>query len=261
MKNFESVFHPDGTDTSGRPRFRIAGSGVRRWPQSAANTAAIIRVIEGRAIAVKSRSLGSPGNADSYHIETPFLDGGLFAMTGNYLLGKRGAWIHGERAVTWLAQQLGLRPPGSLRQNNPPILPDDLLAAFMATNFVVQVQPEIELQIGREAPGELASMLEHRQAEIAAIVTAFNPFSTQLADEVNRLRNLYLEHHLASGGLSFLPAEGRDPTGRWAAEPSLLVFDPTPDQVEALLTHFQQHAIVVASRDEISLRKHKAHRT
>lgn len=260
MKSFKSIFQPDGTAAVGRPRFRIVGSGVRDWPNAAANTAAIIRLLERQGISVKQRSMGSPGNANSYHIETPFLDGGLFAMTGNYLVGTRGAWVHGERAVTWVAQQLGFRPPGSLPGNKPPALSDALLAAFNATDFVVLEQPEIHVRLGKAPPDELVDMLDHRQAETAVIVTAWNPFSTPLSDDLNRLRNLFLEHRLASEGLPCLPAEGRDPTGQWAAEPSFLAFDLLPDQLESLLEIFQQHAIVVVSRETVSLVLHKAHR-
>lgn len=260
MKSFNTIFQPDGADADGRPRFRIAGSGVHGWPNAAANTAAIIRLLEGKGIVVKQRSMGSPGNADSYHIETPFLDGGLFAKTGNYLVGTRGAWIHGERAVTSVAQQLGLRPPGSLRGNKPAALSDALLAAFNATDFVVHAQPEIHVWVGKQPPAELIAMLDERRAETAAIVTAWNPFSTPLGDGVNRLRNLFLEHLLASEGLSYLPAEGRDPTGQWGAELSFIAFGPQPGQLELLLRILQQHAIVVISRDLVSLLLHKAHR-
>jgi hypothetical protein len=152
MKRFETVFQPDGTDASERPRFRITGSGVRHWPADAANTAAIVRVLEGKGIAVKQQSMGSPGNSNSYHIETLFLDGGLFATTGNYLVGTRGAYVHGERAVTWLAQQLGLRPPGSLRRSRPPPLSDALWDAFHATHFAVLLQPEIHVRVGQPPP-------------------------------------------------------------------------------------------------------------
>jgi hypothetical protein len=103
-------------------------------------------------------------------------------------------------------------------------------------------------------------MLQSRQAETAVIVTVWNPFSTPLADEVNRLRNVALEHHLADNGLPCLPAEGRDPTGQWAAEHSFLAFDPSPGQVETLLVDFQQHAVVVVSHEAVSLVRHRAHR-
>jgi hypothetical protein len=99
-------------------RWRIRGSGVFGWPDQCEQTAAIAAACEELGIRVIRKSGGSPGNANSYTLEAPFLDGGLQAKTGNYWYERRGAWIVGARALLLVALALKLSvSPQWLRQH------------------------------------------------------------------------------------------------------------------------------------------------
>lgn len=246
---FESVFPRDGVTDEGTPRFRIRGSGVHEDPESAPLTQRIVDHLEANGINVTRRSWGSPGNADSHHLDGPFLDGGLQAKTGNYWMEPRGAWIGGEEAVTWLAHGLGLMPPASQPRHRIPALPEALRNAYAATDFVVLVEPEIHVDIGMQPPQALLDRMTAQESDYAAIVTAWNPFSRALVDGDNRLRQKQLLHELHALGLDTLPAEGRDCQGQWPAEDSVLVFGLTLTHAESLLAKYQQHALVWITDD------------
>ena len=98
-RRFEAVFTFDSQGRDGKPRFRIAGSGIHGPPCFAPLTDSVVEALRSQGIQVKERSLGSPGNVDSYHLDASFSDGGLRASTGNYWIEQRGAWVVGEEAV------------------------------------------------------------------------------------------------------------------------------------------------------------------
>lgn len=252
-RSFESVFRPARSSDDGLPRYRITGSGVRQWPTDASSTSAIVAMLEANGVEVKQRSMGSPGNCNSYHIDVPFLDGGMHAETGNYWFGEKGAWIHGNRAIAWVAHRLPTRLPGALRRKDPPVLVADLVSAYESTDFVVLSNSEHALRIWQSTPVEIAELLRSRNVESAAVVTAFNPFSVPLTTDVNQVRQLILQTKLDDLGLQWIEAEGRDPLGHWPVEPSLLVFGPQPRELEEILVEFQQHAVVIVTLDEPAL--------
>lgn len=186
-RTFASVFRPDGLAPQGQVRYRIARSGVATWATSSPTTAAVVEAITAAGIAVRNRSMGSPANCDSYHLDADFRDGGLRGETGNYWFHERGVWIHGDEAVAWVARLLKLRPPGALRLRAPPRVEAALLAAYSDTDFVIRASPEIHVRAGQRSP-ELAALLQRHAVESAVLVTAFNPFSTPLSTGINRLR-------------------------------------------------------------------------
>ena len=55
-------------------------------------------------------------NVDANYVEAEFLDGGLFAVTGNYWCSERGAWICGARSALFVGLALGLRMPDGFEQ-------------------------------------------------------------------------------------------------------------------------------------------------
>jgi hypothetical protein len=108
-KTFKSVFVVEIDPSDNTTRWRIRGSGVHGYPDTAPLTAAIIDRLEASGIIVKSYSKGSPANVTSYHLDARFEDGGLTASTGCYWFGERGAWIKGAKAIVTLANILALR--------------------------------------------------------------------------------------------------------------------------------------------------------
>ena len=248
-RRFEAVFAFDGHSRDGKPRFRIAGSGIHRPPCFAPLTDSVVEALRSQGIPVTERSLGSPGNVDSYHLEASFKDGGLQASTGNYWMEQRGAWVVGEEAACWVAHLLGLKPPGSLRRRLPPRLPAELRAAYDATDFIVHADAEFHLAVGSPLPHDLAKLMTEYKVSTAALVTAWNPFSRSLPEPINRLRQQQLMHDLADRGISWVAAEGRDRAGEWPAEPSLLALGLSRQAVDELLARYQQHALVWCTLD------------
>lgn len=94
--------------------WRVRGSGVFGQPESCEQTAVIVTACEESGIPIERHSNGSPANANSYTLAANFLDGGLRAQTGNYMFGKRGAWVIGARAMLFVALKLQLRTQDSL---------------------------------------------------------------------------------------------------------------------------------------------------
>lgn len=259
-RTFNSVFRADGHAPSGQVRYRIAGSGSTSWATESPTTASIVAAVAEAGIAVRNVSMGSAANCDSYHLDADFRDGGLHGVTGNYWFEERGAWIHGDESVVWVARLLKLRPPGALQFRKPPRLSADMLSAFSATDYLIGATSEICARIGEQS-STVAGLLEQNAAESAVLVTAFNPFSILLPIEVNRLRQTHLRLGLEAKGLASIDAEGRDPSGRWEPEPSFLVLGPTSEQVEQMLLTYQQHAVVhITAAGEVTLCFHPGHR-
>jgi hypothetical protein len=96
-------------DDSTPNQWRIRRSGVRAHPFHCAATLAAAQALSDAGIDVYDRSSGSAANADAYFVEARFLDGGLYAETGEYWYGRRGAYIEGVRACYWVASLMGLK--------------------------------------------------------------------------------------------------------------------------------------------------------
>lgn len=100
------------------------------------------------------------------------------------------------------------------------------------------------LRIGHCDP-DLDRLLEARGATTAAFVTAANPRGEARDRAANEAAMAALQ---ASLGLPWLAGEGRDPDGRWSAEPSLLVLGMRRAEAEALGRRLEQNAIVFVER-------------
>src|SRR5690606_36363167 len=113
-------------------------------------------------------------------------------------------------------------------------VPETLLRAYRAAEYVVFGDPQVVLRIGAPAP----------QLGRAALVTACNPRGEPRDDEANRAAQARLRGALDERGWRYLEGEGRDPSGGWKAEPSFLVLGISRRDAEALGRRFEQNAIV-----------------
>lgn len=142
-----------------------------------------------------------------------------------------------------------------------PTLPESLRKAYEVTEYRVLVDPILVLRIGMKS-NVAVTLLRANSAFNAVLVTAWNPFSRALSsagndERVRGLRTWVLDHQMAS-----LAAEGVDPTGKWPAEASRLVFGVREELIDELLTVFEQHAVVVVSASGVpELVLHPSHRT
>ena len=126
-------------------------------------------------------------------------------------------------------------------------LPAGLEKAYENADYVVFCEPELVLKIGEPSP-RLDAMLE--QIPSAAFVTACNPGSEPRSDAQNRAAMEALEGLVRAAGCPHHPGEGRDPDGKWPAEPSLLVVGIYRENAEALGRLFGQNAIVFIVKGE-----------
>lgn len=122
-----------------------------------------------------------------------------------------------------------------------PLTPD-LIAAYGAALYVVGEGPV--LRIG-ERNAELESLLAPRAAASAAFITAANPRGEQRSRAENDAAMAALRSSLA---WPYLDGEGRDPEGRWPAEPSVLVLGIGRAEAEALGRRLEKNAIVFVEK-------------
>ena len=128
-------------------------------------------------------------------------------------------------------------------------LDPELRAAYEATHYVVFAEPELVIRIGEPNP-DLDALMESAEASSAAFLTAANPDGELQSDAENRAA---LDELRKAELLRLRPqydGEGRDPLGKWPAEPSLLVIGiPRDDAVFIGLSH-AQNAIVFVEKGQ-----------
>lgn len=136
-----------------------------------------------------------------------------------------------------------LRLPG-IANRRPPALSKALRQAYLTTHYSVCTGRALAIRIGEHSPAA-DELLDSHHAGRALLLSACNPFSKASSDTANELRHCVLEAEARSLGLPALPAEGRDPTGEWRPEASLLLIGTTPAQEFQLLRDYEQHAAVL----------------
>lgn len=122
----------------------------------------------------------------------------------------------------------------------PPAADEDLLAAYLATEYRFQ---EHTLKIGHRHP-EFDRWLATYGFTKYAFITPYNPLSRPLSAWVNAQRLRQFVGVLQANGLSFGPADATDPAGEWPTEQGVFVFDLPAGRVHALGRSFQQYAVV-----------------
>jgi hypothetical protein len=125
----------------------------------------------------------------------------------------------------------------------PPPITKEQIAAYTATNYEVALAGGAiaVIRIGQPLPESLQSELGAGHS--VSVVTAWNPFSTQLEEEVNKARNATLQSDLVKRGFRSLDAVGRSADGPWH-EPSFAVLDADRATLDALLVDHAQNAVV-----------------
>jgi len=123
----------------------------------------------------------------------------------------------------------------------------ELTRSYLITDYVVN-HHEIRfvITVGVDN-GELDQLLIAKGAPEWAFLTACNPFSTELSDEENRVRQESLLDCLEKAGYEFLLGYGESRHQEWPAEPSVLVLGVSRDRAIDLAMEFQQNAIIAGS--------------
>ncbi len=134
------------------------------------------------------------------------------------------------------------------------VLDPATVAAYRETHYLVHAD-EVEGGPGRftltidQPSTALMSLYAATRHTQCAFVTACNPLSQNVPDEVNDARQAQLRQELAQRSLKFIPGIGQHPTNGWQGEPSFLVLGIALEASKALGNRHQQNAVVWAGAD------------
>lgn len=141
----------------------------------------------------------------------------------------------------------------------PHSIPAELVRAYRNASYVVSVSGhEIILKIDK-SNRELLALMKGRGVEGAAFLTAYNPFSRELTFEENQLRHGRLAAAVHSLGLEFFPGEGRDDSGQWPSERSILVLGIELEDAEHLADEYGQNAFIWVEAVQGDVKLHLRH--
>jgi hypothetical protein len=128
---------------------------------------------------------------------------------------------------------------------------DQLLVAYATTLFEANTTlGSVVLKVG-EYNDCLANLYRTTGTQCAAYITAWNPASVPLTEAQNRARHTELLASLKTRRHTYEEGYGRDPTGQWPPERSVLVLGIPGDEACAVGREFGQAAIVVVDADAI----------
>lgn len=122
----------------------------------------------------------------------------------------------------------------------------ELLKAYSNTDFVVFEQnneKEIVICVGKSNEA-LDSFFGKNNVKQAVYLTAYNPCSKIMTEDENQSRHQQLLSEVDALGYKYYEGEGRDPTGQWSPERSLLILEIPTEQAERLALNYEQNAYV-----------------
>lgn len=122
-------------------------------------------------------------------------------------------------------------------------LPAALLQAFEETEYRVFPPAPMVLKIG-EANAALLDLYAQFDVDCAAFVTACNPLSAALSDDVNVKRQAALGAALQAAGLQHYAGEGKHPANDWPGEASFLILGLDRVAAARLGSEQEQNAVV-----------------
>ncbi|MDR5783277.1 nitrile hydratase accessory protein [Caballeronia sp. LZ065] len=197
-----------------------------------------------------AQAAGDPDHGDTYYAHwlsaLERLSTAKGCVSQETLTQRRHEWDEAARATPH-GQPIVLDMAHASKQHVLRALPAATLDAYRAAIYRIDATPAIDMKIGVTNPA-LIALLEEHGADTAVFVTACNPFGHLLPPDANATRQRALAARIAQSGLRALSGAGIDPLHVWAAEDSLLVLGATQATADALLTEFEQHAVVMVDR-------------
>lgn len=121
-----------------------------------------------------------------------------------------------------------------------------LLRAYLNTTYQVDF-PVVKIKIG-EPNRDLDILLESRQAQSWAFITAWNPKSSLLSTKENDWRHQKLVQIVENTGYSYFEGKGIGNNHDWEPEASLLILGISKTEALELGRQFGQHAIVFGEK-------------
>jgi hypothetical protein len=108
---FKTIFKSIPVKGGELATWRINQSGVKTLPEDAPLTRLIVRKLEESGIPIRRYYKDLPGKPRVNHLEAKFIDGGLYAATGNYDFSARGAWVKGPAAIEFVCDLICVEFP------------------------------------------------------------------------------------------------------------------------------------------------------
>jgi hypothetical protein len=126
----------------------------------------------------------------------------------------------------------------------------DLIQAYLDTEFLVFGDSSFVIHVG-QASEELVSEHKSHRVECSAFITAWNPFSQILSQELNLERQEALVEELGRRSLSYVEGLGQHKSNQWPGEDSFLVFGLTLEAAKTIGRKLEQNAIVWSGKDAV----------
>ena len=118
-----------------------------------------------------------------------------------------------------------------------------LRLAYERAHYVVFASPGIEFRVG--VPSDvLDAMMAINHVRSAAFISSADAQGAPSDENRRRLDDFLLRAQTAGLAYRAYQGEGRDPQGKWSAEPSLLIMGIPRGEAEALGRKLAQNAIV-----------------
>ncbi len=130
------------------------------------------------------------------------------------------------------------------------MISEETLAAYRSTNYRVHAPTNFTLRVG-ERSSELAALHGKAGVSASAFISAYNPWSEALADDVNRARHAAFERELRDAGMVAIEGMGQHPTNGWPGEPSYLVLGVSLEAARAMGDRLEQNAILWMDEDAV----------
>ena len=118
-----------------------------------------------------------------------------------------------------------------------------LVTAYRETEYQVTEGEPFVLKVDEPCPA-LLGLYRAKNVSCAAFITACNPFSCELTDVENAVRQTELASELKRRSLSYLEGIGQHPSGGWPGEPSFLALGLSLEAAKSLGQTYGQNAIV-----------------
>ena len=122
-------------------------------------------------------------------------------------------------------------------------LDPDLRRAYENAIYAIFASPGVEFRIGRKSD-VLDAMMTMNRVRSAAFVSSATARGTASPENEHRLADFLLRAQTAGMAYRIYQGEGRDPEGKWTAEPSVLIMGIPRAEAEALGRKLEQNAIV-----------------
>lgn len=126
----------------------------------------------------------------------------------------------------------------------------NLLDSYSSAEYHADAVPPFILKIGI-CSNQLMRLYESENCNSAAFITAYNPGSNELPNEVNEARNKKLEALISSMSYPVVHGAGKCADDNGRGEVSLLILGMDKEMASDIGKQFEQNAIVWCASDAV----------